>query len=50
MVKGFSKLFIGILYTLRVILPSLIELSRIFQTGSINFSRITPIFLKKDKI
>ena len=42
MAKGFSKSFIGMLYTLRVILPSLTALSRTFQTGSINFPRITP--------
>ena len=46
-VKSFSKSlkspkFIGILYTLRVMLPSLTALSRTFQTGVTNFSRITP--------
>ena len=46
-VKSFSKSlkspkFIGMLYTLRVMLPSLTALSRTFQTGVINFSRITP--------
>ena len=47
MAKGFSKSlkspkFIGMLYTLRVMLPSLTTLSNTFQTGAINFSRITP--------
>ena len=45
--NGFSKSlkspkFIGMLYTLREMLPSLTALSRTFQTGVINFSRITP--------
>ena len=45
--KGFSKSlkspkFIGMLYMLRVMLPSLTALSRTFQTEVINFSRITP--------
>ena len=30
------------LYTLRVMLPSLTALSKTFQTGAINFSKITP--------
>ena len=52
--KGFSKSlkspkFIGMLYTLRVMLPSLTALSKTFQTGAINFSRITPNMEKKIK-
>ena len=44
MAKGFSKSlkspkFIEILYTLRVMLPSLTALSRTFQTGSRNFEK-----------
>ena len=56
MAKGFSKSlklkspkFIGMLYTLRVMLPSLTALSRTFQTGSINFSRITPNIEKQNQ-
>ena len=30
------------LYTLRVMLPSLTALTKTFQTGAINFSKITP--------
>ena len=45
--KGFSKplksaKFIAMLYTLRVILPSLTILSKTFHAGAVNFSRITP--------
>ena len=45
MAKGFvkkmrSSKFIGMLYTLKVMLPSLTALSKTFQTGAINFSRI----------
>ena len=52
--KGFSKSlkspkFIGMLYTLRVMLPSLTALSKTFQTGAINFSRITPNIEKNFK-
>ena len=37
-----STKFTGMLYTLRVMPPSLTALSKTFQTGAINFSRITP--------
>ena len=47
MAKGFSKplkssKFIGMLHTLKVMLPSLTALSKTFQTEAINFSTITP--------
>ena len=47
MAKGFSKplkssKFIEMLYTLKVMLPSLTALSKTFQTEAINFSTITP--------
>ena len=47
MTKGFSKSLksakvIGMLCTLRVMLPSLTALTKKFQTGAMNFSRITP--------
>ena len=47
MAKGFAKTlkspkFLGMLYTLKVMLPSLTALSKTFQTGAINFSRIIP--------
>ena len=45
MAKGFAKTlkspkFLGMLYTLKVMLPSLTALSKTFQTGAIHFSRI----------
>ena len=51
MVKGFpkklkSRNFLGMLYTLKVMLPSLTALSKTFQSGVINFSRIVPNVLK----
>ena len=51
MAKGFAKTlkslkFLGMLYTLKVMLPSLTALSKTFQTGAINFSRIIPILNK----
>ena len=47
MAKGFAKTlkspkFLGMLYTLKVMLPSLTALSKTFQTGTIHFSRIIP--------
>ena len=51
MAKGFvkkmrSSKFIGMLYTLKVMLPSLTALSNTFQSGGINFSRIIPNVIK----
>ena len=51
MAKGFAKTlkssnFLGVLYTLKVMLPSLTALSKSFQTGTINFSRIAPNVVK----
>ena len=51
MPKGFAKElkslnFIGIRYTFKLLLPSLIALSKTFQSGAINFSRIVPNVLK----
>ena len=45
MAKGFARTlkspkFLGMLYTLKVMLPSLTALSKTFQTGAIHFSRI----------
>ena len=34
--------FLGLLYTMKFMLPSLTALSKTFQTGAINFSRIKP--------
>ena len=54
--KGFARKlkslnFLGMLYTLKVMLPSLTALSVTFQSGAINFSRIVPNVLKtKTKI
>ena len=47
MAKGFIKTlnstkFLGMLYTLKVMLPSLTILSKTFQTRAINFCRIIP--------
>ena len=49
--KGFARKlkslsFLGMLYTLKVMLPSLTALSVTFQSGAINFSRIVPSVLK----
>ena len=54
MANGFSNLlqspkFIGMLYTLTVMVPSLTALSKAFQTRAINFFRITPN-IEKNKI
>ena len=54
--KGFARKlkslnFLGMLYTLKAMLPSLTALSKTFQSGAINFSRIVPNVLKtKTKI
>ena len=37
-----SVKFLGLLYTIKFMLPSLTALSKTFQTGAINFSRIKP--------
>ena len=52
MAKGFTKTlkipnFIGILYTLAVILPFLTALRKTFQTGAINVSRSIPNIEKR---
>ena len=51
MVKEFLKNlkslnFLGMLHTLKVMLQSLTELSKTFQSGAIYFSRIVPNVLK----
>ena len=38
--------FLGTLYLLKHMLPNLSALSKVFQTGSLNFSRIIPSFKK----
>ena len=54
--KGFARKlkslnFLGMLYTLKVMLASPTALSKTFQSGAINFSRIVPNVLKtKTKI
>ena len=46
-----SSKFLGILYTLKVILPTLTELSKIFPTEAINISSIMSNVLKtKNKL
>ena len=40
------KTFLGMLYTLKVMLPCLTALSKSFQTGTINFTRIAPMVVK----
>ena len=51
MVKEFAKKFkslnfLGMLYTLKMMLPLLTALSKAFQSGAINFSKIVPSKLK----
>ena len=51
MVKGFAKKFkslnfLGMLYTLKVMLPLRTALSKAFQSRAINFSKIVPSKLK----
>ena len=47
MVKGFPKKlkrlnFLGMVYTLKIMLPSLTALNKTFQSGVISFSKIVP--------
>ena len=51
MVKGFPKKlkrqnFLGMVYTLKIMLPSLTALNKTFQSGVISFSKIVPNILK----